>query len=269
MLSKDAIGTNIKNVIPQIKELLFTSRSKVEVLKIKCLSIEKEFQQSREELKKYENKLEIIKRDLQTLYTLRANEYLKPKQEQNVKEINENENRLNEQERQIAMSVTTAREREEGLFELIRSSNDLLYQTSLVYANRFIILGVAIGTGLMGWRAWTTIRERGVTPPPIGTTPPSNNDGIRSDTIIMIQDMNKDQQLRFNEFQETLEQNNIKTTREMGKTIDRISIRIDECLQQRTMNNVNGQFDQTLAIFVIGIVGGIVGATVALVFAQR
>ena len=276
-VSRDKLGKSIKTVTPQIKDLLFTSRTKVEILKVKCVSIEKDFQQSRHELKKCENELEMVKRDLQTLYTLRANEYIKPKQEQRVKEINENENRLNEQERQMIMAVTSARQREENHFESFRSTNDLLYHTSLVYANRFIILGVGIGIIMMGWRAWSAIREKGVAP---SDTSPINNvmidkegseirNGIKH-TNTLLQELVGTQNSRFGEVREMLAKrdNSAIKNSEIQRRVNDISIKMDDYLEQTT-GDVNGQFDHKMSALILGIVGGIVGATVAMVFVQR
>lgn len=151
-----------QTVLPRVQEALLTSRSKVEILKMSSARIERDFEKAREELKESETKLQSIKNDLQNLYTLRANEYLKPRNEQNIKGINEEENRLNELEKEALECVTICKMKEEELFSSFRSSNEALYQTSQAYANRFIILGISIGTVLLAWRSYQHIKIKGV-----------------------------------------------------------------------------------------------------------
>ena len=164
-----------QTVLPRVQEALLTSRSKVEILKMSSARIERDFEKAREELKESETKLQLIKNDLQNLYTLRANEYLKPRNEQNIKGINEEENRLNELEKEALEYVTICKTKEEKLFSSFRSSNEALYQTSQAYANKFIILGISIGTVFLTWRSYQHIKTQGVD---IGTNNKLLNSGI-------------------------------------------------------------------------------------------
>ena len=271
MISNNAVirklRENLKALSPQIKELIFTSRSKVELIKAKSLSIQHDFKKAREEMKTSEEHLDSIKRDLQTLYTLRANEYLKPRHDQRIKDINENENRLNEQEREAAVGVAKARLKEEELFESFKSSNELLYLKSLNYANRFIALGVGIGFVMMTFRGYKLIRGEVVGDS--GTSPSQREVGVVNEEVVgttivdlskveneltslsnVLKDLSRSQETRFEEVQKAL------TDQKCDHTI-------------LTSNNNDENNVITVPVYAMGVVGGIVGATVAMAFLQR
>lgn len=284
---RDRLRNSSKSILPQIKELIITSRTTVEVLKAKCVAIEKDFKQSREELKRCEDGLDVVKRDLQTLYTLRANEYLKPRQEQRIKHINEDENRLNELEREAMTAVSAARDREEELFESFKSSNDLLYQKSLVYANRFIILGVGVGLGTMTWRGYKWVRgpsteklrssshEVQGSYNEVAAMPASDHgrnaeqggerEELNNDAIPNCKSLDQTQELRLKELQ--------SSNRETQEELKNLSLKMNDYFHDRNSDNYSSSstllINHKVSVLLLGILGGITGATVAMVFSQR
>ncbi len=260
------LRANLKALSPQIKELIFTSRSKVELIKANSLAIERDFKKAREEMKTSEEHLDSIKRDLQTLYTLRANEYLKPRHDQRTKEINENENRLNEREREAAVGVANARFREEELFESFKASNDLLYQKSLNYANRFIALGVGIGFVMMTFRGYKwiigeVVRDRGTSSGhgEVGVV----NEGMVGTTVFDLSKV-ENELASLNDVLKYLSRSQETRFEEVLKAV--ADQRCDHTLL--TSNSIhNAENDViTIPVYAMGVVGGIVGATVAMAF---
>ena len=275
---KNKIEYGLENVVPQLKELVATSRSKVEVLKMRCMAIEKDFERSRHELKEAESRLEAVKKDLQTLYTLRANEYLKPRPEQKVKEINEQENRLNELEREAVVAVTMAREREEDLFSLFRSSNDLLYQKSIVYANRFILLGAVCGTGVILWRIYKSmvgVREGGVAYIEGGVANFGSEEVVLSQNSAL-KDLQSAQSTEFRQINEELHQvqerheRQVAITEEVKHHLDSLSAKVEQFQETGNGNFAIGTMNEAkLILLLLGVIGGVVGATITMVFVQR
>ena len=167
-------------VLPVGLELLQTTRYKVESVKQHTEYLEREFERARQDLNEATKVLDKTKTDLQNLYSRRELEYRKTKSDVRViREINEEENVLKEREEKEQSKVDEFLRRETELFELTRSSNETLYKTARNYANRFIVLGISIGTVLSLWKAYRYFK------PPVVMFPDDPNnmsalvDGVR------------------------------------------------------------------------------------------
>ena len=69
---------------------------------------------------------------------------------------------MKEREEKEQSKVDEFLKRETELFELTRSSNETLYKTARNYANRFIVLGISIGTVLSLWKAYRYFKPHDV-----------------------------------------------------------------------------------------------------------
>ena len=167
-------------VLPVALELLQTTRYKVESIKQRTEYLESEFERARQDLSEATKILDKTKTDLQNLYSRREIEYRKTKSDVRViREINEEENVLKEREEKEQSKVDEFLKRETELFESTRSSNETLYKTARNYANRFIFLGISIGTVLSLWKAYRYFKPHDVMFPDDPTNISSLVDGVR------------------------------------------------------------------------------------------
>ena len=167
-------------VLPVALELLQTTRYKVESIKQHTKYLESEFERARQDLSEATKVLDKTKTDLQDLYFRRELEYRKTKSDVRViREINEEENVLKEREEKEQSKVDEFLKRETELFESTRSSNETLYKTARNYANRFIVLGISIGTVLSLWKAYRYFKPHDVMFPNDPTNMSALVDGVR------------------------------------------------------------------------------------------
>lgn len=154
---RDKILGTIKCLYSELKELLTATRTSVHINRMKSDNVARDFKKARADLREASGELQSIRGELQSLYIRKTNEYLKPRELQAIREINEEENVMIDGERAVLMRLQEIQNREESLFESFRSSNDTLYQSTQRYANKFIAFGAVVGVVWGTWRFMTFI----------------------------------------------------------------------------------------------------------------
>ena len=155
---RGAVNEYTQRVIPLTKALVQTTRVKVELLKKETERLESDFESARNSLSEANKILESTRSDLQRLYYRRDFEYRKSKSDVKViREINEQENKLKEQEEEHQRKVDECTRQELELYNLTRSSNQKLYDTTQNYAKRYIAIGISVGTLFSMWKGYQYI----------------------------------------------------------------------------------------------------------------
>lgn len=172
------ISKPIQSLLPVVVTLGRTTRHHVEMLKRDTEKLEEGFEKTRQSLLEATKILEGTKSDLQQLYLRREFEYRKVKSDvQVIREINEQENSLKEREEREQLILDNYLKQEQDLFDMTRSSHQVLYDSTRNYAKRYIVIGLTVGSILTLWKGYQYLTN-GNTPPPADST--SNRDIIEN-----------------------------------------------------------------------------------------